>query len=595
MEYVDLQVRIGPRVGENAYAVTVNAPVVGEARAVFVPPLTDEQLELFVLKVGLARRGVRRIHSSEWRAAQDFGQKLFRALFTDEIRAAYLSGHNDAVRHGKGLRVKLALDAPELANYPWEFLYDPSANQFLALFEDTPILRYVELARPVLPLTVSPPLRMLALASSPQDYPPLDLAKERRNLARALQQLIDAGLVELDWLPAATLEALREQLLKRAYHIFHFFGHGGFDAANQDGVLIFEHPNQYAHRVSGERLAVILGNHRTLRLAALNACEGARTSEQDPFAGAAMTLVQTGNLPAVIAMQFEISDDAAIDFASGFYAALATGRPVDAAVSQGRQAIFASGNDVEWSAPVLYLRAADGIIFNVDLDRALTQVEKLESQTKTESAEPEKTKSELMPGQSAIENRAPAPTMPQPRAENVAPSRSAETAHAQKALVATPEPSSAAHMPPRAAPAMIQSMGALYGLSVGIWTFATVLPRFLNAVPLSLTALFISILTASAGMYLLFRLSRFSPAPSTAIGIGLGYAAAVVIVLFFSGFLGQTYTSIAETVFAPLLASQPDDLVYLIKDIFVHALFGAMIGLLGGAAMVWQMRRAATP
>lgn len=103
MEYVDLRVKIGPRVSENAYAVSVNAPVTGEANAVFVPPLTDEQLELFVLKVGLARRGVRRIHSTEWRTAQEFGQKLFRALFTDEIRAVYLSSHNDALRHNKGL------------------------------------------------------------------------------------------------------------------------------------------------------------------------------------------------------------------------------------------------------------------------------------------------------------------------------------------------------------------------------------------------------------------------------------------------------------------------------------------------------------
>lgn len=370
MDYIDFHLKIGPRIAESQYTVSSRSPSVGETSGVFSSPLTDEQLELFVLKVGLARRGVRRIHSPEWRAAQDFGEKLFRALFTDEIRAAYLTSHNDAVRQGKGLRLQLTLDAPELANYPWEFLYDPSNSQFLSLFEDTPILRYIELSRPIMPLTVAPPLRILAVASSPKDYEPLDLAQERRKLSTALDPLLQAGMLELDWLATATLEGLREQLLKTSYHIFHFIGHGGFDESQQDGVLLFENAAQYSNSVSGERLAVILGNHRTLRLAILNSCEGARTSEQDPFAGTAMTLVRTGNLPAVIAMQFEITDSAAINFASGFYSALAAGRPVDAAASQGRQAIFASNNDVEWSTPVLYLRAPDGVIFNIDTSRA---------------------------------------------------------------------------------------------------------------------------------------------------------------------------------------------------------------------------------
>jgi hypothetical protein len=190
MDYLDFNLKIGPRIGENLYAVAARSESMGETRATFTQPLTEDQLELFVLRVGLARRGVRRIHSAEWRAAQDFGQKLFRALFADQVGAAYLASHNDAVRQGKGLRVKLTLDAPELGNYPWEFLYDPSNNQFLSLFEDTPVLRYVELPRPILPLTVAPPLRILAIASSPTDYEPLDVAREHRNLTQALKHLL---------------------------------------------------------------------------------------------------------------------------------------------------------------------------------------------------------------------------------------------------------------------------------------------------------------------------------------------------------------------------------------------------------------------
>jgi hypothetical protein len=106
-------------------------------------------------------------------------------------------------------------------------------------------------------------------------------------------------------------------------------------------------------------------DERTLRLAVLNACEGARTSRADPFAGAAQSLVQQG-VPAVIAMQFEITDQAAVVFTHEFYAALADSYPVDAALAEARKAIFAQGNDVEWGTPVLTMRAPDGRIFNVE-------------------------------------------------------------------------------------------------------------------------------------------------------------------------------------------------------------------------------------
>ena len=58
-------------------------------------------------------------------------------------------------------------------------------------------------------------------------------------------------------------------------------------------------------------------------------------------------------------MQFEITDDAAITFSHDFYAAIADGYPVDAALAEARKAIFTSGNDVEWGTPVLYMRTPD--------------------------------------------------------------------------------------------------------------------------------------------------------------------------------------------------------------------------------------------
>ena len=54
-------------------------------------------------------------------------------------------------------------------------------------------------------------------------------------------------------------------------------------------------------------------------------------------------------------MQFRVSDDAAIDFADKFYAAIVRGDGVERAVSDGRRAMI---TQQEWATPVLFLRGS---------------------------------------------------------------------------------------------------------------------------------------------------------------------------------------------------------------------------------------------
>ena len=185
----------------------------------------------------------------------------------------------------------------------------------------------------------------------------------------ALRELEEAGLVILERLQPATLSALQRRLRQGACHILHFVGHGAFDETAQDGVLLLEDEQGRGRAVSAQDLGVLLHDHPSLRLVMLNSCEGARTSRLDPFAGSAQSLVQQG-IPAVVAMQFEISDEAAIVIAHEFYAALAAGYPADAALAEARKAAFTGGSSAEWGIPVLYLREADGRIFGVTLPRS---------------------------------------------------------------------------------------------------------------------------------------------------------------------------------------------------------------------------------
>ena len=74
------------------------------------------------------------------------------------------------------------------------------------------------------------------------------------------------------------------------------------------------------------------------------------------FSSSAAALVR-GGVSAVTAMQFEITDPAAIAFCSGFYSAIGHQRGVDEAVTSGRRRILGLGEgSLEWITPTLYLR-----------------------------------------------------------------------------------------------------------------------------------------------------------------------------------------------------------------------------------------------
>jgi hypothetical protein len=237
----------------------------------------------------------------------------------------------------------------------------------LCLSSTTPLVRYLDVSQPPRQLAVSPPLRVLVMISSPPDdeYGVLDVEQEWAKLREALADLVSRGQVVLERLEAATLTSLQRRLRSGGdCHVFHFIGHGGFDPDLGDGLLICEDEAGHAREVRGEQLGALLSDHYPMRLAVLNACEGARGDITDPFAGTAQSLIQQ-KLPAVVAMQFEITDKAAIVFAHELYAALADGCPLEEALTEARKAIRNQVSEVEWATPVLYLRAPDGRIFDI--------------------------------------------------------------------------------------------------------------------------------------------------------------------------------------------------------------------------------------
>ena len=223
------------------------------------------------------------------------------------------------------LRFKLDRQPPGpsfLHSLPWELLRQPDTRDFLALSRQTPVVRYLEVPRPVAPLRRPSVLLILVVIAAPAGLPPLDIVRERREILEAWGQRPE---VEVEILERPRAGALREALLKRPYNVLHFIGHGKLGARTGEGFLFLEDEQGLADPVSGETLVTHLKDLTSLRLVFLNACETARAAREDgldPFAGVATALVMAG-LPAVVAMQRPISDAASIAFSRAVHLRLA--------------------------------------------------------------------------------------------------------------------------------------------------------------------------------------------------------------------------------------------------------------------------------
>jgi len=294
--------------------------------------------------------------------AKAVGGELFSLLFSGDILSRYDVSRQIAQQEGAGLRIRLRL-AEQVRQLPWELLHDARSDDFLALSRATPLVRYIPSSTPVESLAVDPPLRILAMATSPSDLPPVDVDTEKQNLALALERLSGQKGVEVVWLEGQQFGDLQRALQEGPWHIFHYVGHARLNPQSGVGEALLVDERGVSAPVDATALATLLEDHTTLRLVVLNACEGARANEAQPFGSLAAALAQRG-LPAVLAMQQEISTGAAQHFTRAFYGAVASRLPVDAALAEARKAIQQSAPDnTEWATPALFLRASDGLLF----------------------------------------------------------------------------------------------------------------------------------------------------------------------------------------------------------------------------------------
>ncbi|GEM_PF-4013760 len=295
---------------------------------------------------------------------KSLGSELYQALFPAKIHGQFRATLAGAEENKYDVRLRLVFESPELAALPWEFLYEQSTNTFLANNTQTALSRYIDIPQKKRELkAASLPLKVLLVISSPTNLIPLDVADEENLIREALTQHIEAGKIELDVLPEATIRNINQKLRQKPYNVFHFIGHGVFK--NNKGFIALVDQDNKSKLLDDEGFANLFLGNRNLGLAVLNSCQGAAVSSNQVFAGIAPNLVRRG-IPAIIAMQYSILDSTAKLFADEFYRTLALDWPLDAAIQSTRNAISIEvGLDKpDFATPVLYMRAKDGIIMS---------------------------------------------------------------------------------------------------------------------------------------------------------------------------------------------------------------------------------------
>jgi len=115
MRYDDFELLVMQK-GPDGYPTRVISAAAGEAQG----PLSFNSASDDV------QRALTRIQAEETDEELfiSLGRTLFQHLFSGEIEDVYRASLGYARAQGKGLRIRLRLEPPELSAIPWEYLYD---------------------------------------------------------------------------------------------------------------------------------------------------------------------------------------------------------------------------------------------------------------------------------------------------------------------------------------------------------------------------------------------------------------------------------------------------------------------------------------
>ncbi len=382
-------------------------------RGPFVPPYGPTQLNRLLRKLNNTL-----IEDEDLR---EIGKKLFLALCGSEVATLSRATSSRSVRavmreviqrtlHKRGtvaLTLCFAPGCEEFVRYPWELLHN-NEHFLLAsgIFTLTRALMSGDDQKKE-ELPVYPPMKLLYVGASPCDLPALETESSFKALARGLAPLREKGLLFIDRLEPATYDHLVDYLSSYGgvstldereesapCYAIHFDGHGTYgrlcpaeecvelnaptarkcaacgtslNRVEAQTYLCFCDDEGKARLVDTQTLRELLVSS-DIRLAVFSACETATVENENaqqkrrrPAVNATLaTALVMSQVPAVVAMPFNLQDDLSPIFMSHFYAALAHERTLEEALARARQAMLPVMKNRGWFIPVLYRKVVEG-------------------------------------------------------------------------------------------------------------------------------------------------------------------------------------------------------------------------------------------
>ncbi|MGW8250892.1 MAG: CHAT domain-containing protein [Anaerolineales bacterium] len=341
----------------------------------------------------------------DMRDLQVIGLNLYSILFDDEkIRELFnktYQSFDDRYREMKAaqpeadpplrLRLKLIFKKPaeDLGRLPWEFLFIPGQNNdietgFFFSGQKTELIltRFVPDLK--MPYEVKDEkLRILLVISRAETRIGKLDERETQELVEQVQGIPHAVLTILNDPTYQQLSDSIETDVKP--HILHFIGHGKPGAlaifkGMEDEDYDFDMDQPQVRWITSKEFKDLFIHHKP-RLIFLHACKGAAPESHEGFTGTARELVYA-EIPAVVAMQYNISNQDAGVFARTFYEELGKGSKIDEAVKAGRIELgmrYPRWAHPRFGTPVVYLQNENAIV-SVPL--------KAEEEAETAAAEP---------------------------------------------------------------------------------------------------------------------------------------------------------------------------------------------------------------
>ena len=304
---------------------------------------------------------------------REFGSQLFDFIFQRTVLELYGEGYARAKNAGQPLSIRLRVTHPGLSYVPWETLYDRTNGFYLATSQETLLTRAVDDhvgdnvprgGRPIRVLAMTAHAKVLhgiALDS-------IDVDAEQVAMKKAFGDLNDGKRIKLSWTVSAQARELYRRFIRgdegKPWDIFHFIGHGGYDPVKKMGFIVVQEEGgaKGIPLYSDDLRSIICQPGQTPGLVVLSSCTGAQSEPGVLFSSVAEQLIR-GGVPAVIAMQFEISDNMGIAFSNTFYSYLVEDISIQSALAHTRRELKARSYG-EWISPVLYLRGLNGEILH---------------------------------------------------------------------------------------------------------------------------------------------------------------------------------------------------------------------------------------